>query len=254
MPILGSIPLIGGLFRSNSKSNLRTELLVLITPYVLMTPEEARAETERLHAASNVSAEDWYRGWSDSSLAPFSPADLKAQRDAKNAAAAKRRQEQWRAAAEQLGAKVERPTLDLDSEVEPIVEPPTAPEAAPAAESDPAPVLILSPDDPDSDVPLADPDQSDPQQFSRAVETMMETPAPPLATDDPDATAPFAIDPAALTLSMMPQRHLPGTRLPHALRAVVRVRPSSPRRRARRTARHSTRRCSPRRRSMTEHF
>jgi hypothetical protein len=26
----------------------------------------------------------------------------------------------------------------------------------------------------------------------------METPAPPLATDDPDATAPFAIDPAAI--------------------------------------------------------
>ena len=70
IPILGSIPLIGALFRSSSKSRKRTELLVLITPYVLRTPEEARAETERLHRASNVTAEEWYRGWSDSPLAP----------------------------------------------------------------------------------------------------------------------------------------------------------------------------------------
>jgi general secretion pathway protein D len=80
IPILGSIPLIGALFRNESKTRQRTELLVLITPYVLMTPEEARAETERLHRASNVAAEDWYRGWSDSSLAPFSPAKLQEMR------------------------------------------------------------------------------------------------------------------------------------------------------------------------------
>ncbi|MBR4189933.1 MAG: type II secretion system secretin GspD [Kiritimatiellae bacterium] len=80
IPILGSIPIIGALFRSENKTRQRTELLVLITPYVLMTPEEARAETERLHRASNVAAEDWYRGWSDSSLAPFSPAKLKEMR------------------------------------------------------------------------------------------------------------------------------------------------------------------------------
>ncbi len=77
IPILGSIPLIGALFRSENKTRQRTELLVLITPYVLMSPEEAREETERLHRASNVAAEDWYRGWSDSSLAPFSPSKLK---------------------------------------------------------------------------------------------------------------------------------------------------------------------------------
>ena len=80
IPILGSIPIIGALFRNENKTRQRTELLVLITPYVLMTPEEARAETERLHRASNVAAEDWYRGWSDSSLAPFSPAKLKEMR------------------------------------------------------------------------------------------------------------------------------------------------------------------------------
>ena len=77
VPILGSIPLLGSLFRSEDKTRHRTELLVLITPYVLMTPDEARMETERLHKSSNVAAEDWYRGWSDSSLAPFSPAKLR---------------------------------------------------------------------------------------------------------------------------------------------------------------------------------
>ena len=85
IPILGSIPLIGALFRTESKTRQRAELLVLITPYVLMTPEEARAETERLHRASNVAAEDWYRGWSDSSLAPFSPAKLKEMRNKEKA-------------------------------------------------------------------------------------------------------------------------------------------------------------------------
>ncbi len=77
VPILGNIPMIGALFRSESKTRKRTELLVLITPYVLMTPDEARIETERLHHSSNVAAEDWYRGWSDSSLAPFSPDKLR---------------------------------------------------------------------------------------------------------------------------------------------------------------------------------
>ena len=77
VPILGSIPLLGALFRSEDTTRHRTELLVLITPYVLMTPAEASAETERLHGASNVAAEDWYRGWSDSSLAPFSPQRLR---------------------------------------------------------------------------------------------------------------------------------------------------------------------------------
>jgi len=85
VPILGSIPLIGALFRNEEKTRQRTELLVLITPYVLMTPDEARVETERLHQASNVAAEDWYRGWSDSSLAPFSPSKLREMKAAEKA-------------------------------------------------------------------------------------------------------------------------------------------------------------------------
>jgi len=100
VPILGSIPILGSLFRSSSKSQRRTELLVLITPYVLRTPEEARAETERLHRASNVSAEDWYRGWSDSSLAPLSPEATKA----REAEEKRRRKEAAKAAAAAIAA------------------------------------------------------------------------------------------------------------------------------------------------------
>jgi general secretion pathway protein D len=88
VPILGSIPILGALFRSEDTTRHRTELLVLITPYVLISPEEARAETTRLHRSSNVAAEDWYRGWSDSSLAPFSPTKLREMK------AAERRQAQ----------------------------------------------------------------------------------------------------------------------------------------------------------------
>ncbi|MBR6021622.1 MAG: type II secretion system secretin GspD, partial [Kiritimatiellae bacterium] len=102
VPILGSLPLIGGLFRNSDKSHQRTELLVLITPYVLMTPEEARAETARLHDASNVSAEDWYRGWSDSALAHWAPDDPRG-KDEKRAAELKaRRDAQWKRAAERM--------------------------------------------------------------------------------------------------------------------------------------------------------
>ncbi|HMP77738.1 MAG TPA: type II secretion system secretin GspD [Kiritimatiellia bacterium] len=68
IPLLGDIPLLGALFRSDSREEARTELLVLITPYVLLTPEEARQETVRLHASSQSSKTRWPTGWSDSEL------------------------------------------------------------------------------------------------------------------------------------------------------------------------------------------
>ncbi|MCS6771735.1 MAG: type II secretion system secretin GspD [Kiritimatiellae bacterium] len=68
VPLLGDIPLLGALFRSDSREEARTELLVLITPYVLMTPEEARQETVRLHKGSHSSKVRWHRDWSDSEL------------------------------------------------------------------------------------------------------------------------------------------------------------------------------------------
>jgi Flp pilus assembly secretin CpaC len=180
VPILGSIPLVGALFRSEDKTRKRTELLVLITPYVLMSPEEARAETARLHQASNVAAEDWYRGWSDSSLAPFSPAkEMEAERERANAAGA-------------VGA------------------PSVASEALISA----APVALI---EPEAAMPRPTPEAMEPEAFGKEVERLMSgqaeagaseaspegapgqiapvAPLPPPA--EPVPTAPFAFDPAA---------------------------------------------------------
>lgn len=176
VPILGSIPLLGALFRSEDKTRRRTELLVLITPYVLMTTAEARAETVRLHQASNVAAEDWYRGWSDSSLAPFSPEKLREMQ----------REER---------AEVRRARIRARDE----------------AGAEP-PVALIEPANP---MPKPTPDAKDPESFAREVEQMMKgqaeaavldaealegpppEPAPALPEPaGPTTTAPYEFDPA----------------------------------------------------------
>ncbi|MBI2440233.1 MAG: type II secretion system secretin GspD [Lentisphaerae bacterium] len=85
IPFLGDIPLLGVLFRSDSAGETRRELIVLMTPYVLNTPEKAYAETARRHgyitAASNMLAESW----SGSALSTPNAAaeqELKKQQDA----------------------------------------------------------------------------------------------------------------------------------------------------------------------------
>ncbi len=50
IPLLGDIPLLGQLFRSTSKGNNRTELMVFLTPHIVHNPEDAqglRRDTER---------------------------------------------------------------------------------------------------------------------------------------------------------------------------------------------------------------
>ncbi len=94
IPILGDIPLIGTLFRADSRQDSRTELLVLLTPYVLMTPEEARRETERLHRSTEASNNDWARGWSDSRLARPTPKYHLDQRGVERAEAERQRADQ----------------------------------------------------------------------------------------------------------------------------------------------------------------
>lgn len=69
VPLLGDIPLLGRLFRADTTEDTRTELLVLITPYVMMTPDEARLESARLHDHSHSSRTEWHTGWSDSEFA-----------------------------------------------------------------------------------------------------------------------------------------------------------------------------------------
>ena len=69
VPILGDIPLIGALFRRTTKVNNRTELLVLITPHVIMSVEDAIAETERLHKSTKLdSSKASLNQWSGNSL------------------------------------------------------------------------------------------------------------------------------------------------------------------------------------------
>jgi type II secretory pathway component GspD/PulD (secretin) len=62
MPILKDIPLVGPLFTTSSKSKARSELMVLMRPTVLRTPEIAAAETSaikrRLPGISSAEAEN----------------------------------------------------------------------------------------------------------------------------------------------------------------------------------------------------
>jgi general secretion pathway protein D len=50
IPVLGDIPIIGGLFGSTSRTNQRTELIVFITPRVIRNPEDARDVSEELRS------------------------------------------------------------------------------------------------------------------------------------------------------------------------------------------------------------
>lgn len=68
IPFIGDIPVIGRLFKFKSNTDQRSELVVLLTPYVLMTPAEARAESTRLYSANSVRQREWPDGWSDSPL------------------------------------------------------------------------------------------------------------------------------------------------------------------------------------------
>ena len=80
VPLLGDIPILGALFRSVRKEKARTELLVLLTPYVLVSAEDAIEETRRLKDATSASDKTWYRGWSDSPLADDKPVNEEGRR------------------------------------------------------------------------------------------------------------------------------------------------------------------------------
>lgn len=81
VPVIGDIPFLGRLFRSDTRSQQRTELLVLLTPYVVRTPQEARAETRRIHDASNAESSRWFeKGFADSDLARVKRTELPPER------------------------------------------------------------------------------------------------------------------------------------------------------------------------------
>jgi general secretion pathway protein D len=70
IPILGDIPLLGRyLFSSVKKEYIQTEVIVLLTPYVLTNEEELLRESERLYDSTDMQPSDWPgTGWSDSAL------------------------------------------------------------------------------------------------------------------------------------------------------------------------------------------
>ena len=54
----------------------------MLTPYVLTTDEELKAETERRYLSTDMNKNDWPReGWSDSALRYQSDEDLKAKEE-----------------------------------------------------------------------------------------------------------------------------------------------------------------------------
>jgi general secretion pathway protein D len=89
IPFFGDIPLLGNLFRSNTRNKERKEILVFITPYVLNSPAEIQAEAIRRKAAMGENGA-WTRGWSDSQLGDDTKETLaakkKAEKDAKKKA------------------------------------------------------------------------------------------------------------------------------------------------------------------------
>lgn len=159
VPILSDIPIIGSLFRTDTHSDTRTELLVLISPYVVKTPEEAREETARLHASSGSSRTRWPEGWTDSPLPRMTDKELQALLE-------KRRTRVLKAASEadddlkSGNGRVSASSMDEPAELAPattnalpaVVAPPVvlpvAPVEAPAAEAkpvvpvEPAPVPV----------------------------------------------------------------------------------------------------------------
>ncbi len=68
IPLLGDIPLIGWFFSTHNDSDDRSELVVLLTPYVLKTPDQAQREAKRIFDASDSKDTLWPRGWSQSPL------------------------------------------------------------------------------------------------------------------------------------------------------------------------------------------
>lgn len=68
VPILRSIPLLGRLFKRSDQRSTRSEIIVFMTPYVLDTPQEIRAESERRKRYIDDEGL-WRHGWSASKLA-----------------------------------------------------------------------------------------------------------------------------------------------------------------------------------------
>ncbi len=68
IPFLGDIPLLGHLFRYENKEGNRTELMVMITPYVLNSTQDVYKETARRFDALQKADDLLRKDWSDTEL------------------------------------------------------------------------------------------------------------------------------------------------------------------------------------------
>lgn len=66
VPILGKIPILGHLFRANSDNKERTELLIMVVPYVLNDADEAESITSQFRSQLSIES-------IDSELSPAEP-------------------------------------------------------------------------------------------------------------------------------------------------------------------------------------
>lgn len=83
VPILGSIPLLGWLFRSEYDENTRTEIIVFLTPRVIDTPAQMEDDARKIKASIDTDGV-WDSSWSNSRLADPLP-EKKAQHIRENA-------------------------------------------------------------------------------------------------------------------------------------------------------------------------
>ena len=67
LPILGNIPFIGKrLFGNTQQEEIQTELIILLTPYVLTNDSEIKKETQKRYFGSSMNDNEWSKdGWSN---------------------------------------------------------------------------------------------------------------------------------------------------------------------------------------------
>ncbi len=82
IPLLGDIPFVGRLFRTDNDEDTRSEVMVFLTPYVMNSPLELDRYARKRKAASDA-GDMWTQGFSNSDLAD--PPDRKTGRRLKEA-------------------------------------------------------------------------------------------------------------------------------------------------------------------------
>lgn len=112
IPFLGSIPLVGLLFRSQGDQNKRAELMVMITPYVLKSPQEVYKETSRRFDSLQKADDLLRKDWSDTELGRTPTAEQLRAREREKT----REDQEQKASAKELGREMERANRKAERE------------------------------------------------------------------------------------------------------------------------------------------